>query len=326
MPKPPKALSLYLFDLRIRSGCRNISDYYERVKPQISETYYRALEGGDKTPTVEIVDGLADQLPNADRYMMFQYYLLDILPKEVFTKLISPVVADVPAGTPKAALDKKDELLASYRTSFSKGSNAFDLLEDAYVASDAMVDFLDENLELLPLVHMIYLRDGDVQEAELVAVCKKNGINRRTRTIVEEFERHKIVRTRTDRRNRYIVHRLNRTFRLPPSDKGRLLRAKWIAAETAKSLRGSQDRDRIRCDKTVSFANINQYDQVRLLRQVQDRLTDAVAELHAASVPTDAPGSSPFFVSIIISPRPEYTSADGSGDVGQEVAKTASKA
>jgi len=296
-------LGLYLKGLRIRSGTRSVSEYLKSVNlKNISETYYRALENGDKLPTVDTVQQLAAGL-SADRFVLFQHYLEDLLPEDVSKKLINPVSGQVPASSPKEALERKDEMLDAYRASLNK-QGAHDIVEDTYLADDAMVDFLDQHFELLPLVHFIYLKEGEISEDELRSTLEANNIDTDLESVMSEFKRHRIADICNGPDNRRFVRRFSRAFHLPPTSKGKALRVRWMKTETQRSL-SLERSDQIQPDKTFSFGMINQYDHAKL-RKVQERIMDAIAEMHAATVPTILEGSSPFFFSIIVSPRPEY--------------------
>jgi len=297
-------LGLHLAELRMGSGAKSVSEYLKGKDLTIEPAYYRAIENG-KTPSVDVVQELSEAL-RADPYVMFQRYLHDILPTDIFRKLIVPVVGESPTPSAKEALERKEDTLASYRITLQK-VGAGDLVEDVYLASDAMVDFLCEHFELLPLVHFIYSTDREVLDTELRHLCEVNGINEDLVEILASFEKHKIADFRLLRKGRRAVRRYSPVFRLPPTPKGRALRARWLEYEVQRSL-GDEPAPKLDAKHTFSFARIDCYEPDKLAK-VNDRITDAIAELHAASSSGERDASSPYFVSIIVSPRPEYSGA-----------------
>ena len=300
----------YLTTLRMKSGAASVSEYVSKRRLPISDTYYRALENGEKVPTVETVGSLADALRSdgADRNEIFQHYLQDVLPTDVFVTLVRRASTEAPTSSPKEAFDRlaqKENTIATYRTSLQKLQ---ELETYAYRADDAMVKFLEEHMNWLPLVHFIYMKDGDATEEDLRCICECNRIPDRLDTILEQFSSHRIAhvsKTGTAGRGHYLVRRFNREFRLPPTEAGRSFRARWIRTEIRAGL-DSDPVEKIQPDGTYTRALINCYSDRDSLPRIQERLLDLVAELNAVDVPAEDPTAVPFFVAIMISPRPDY--------------------
>lgn len=313
-------LGTYLFNIRLNSRARTISEYLQKLKQRvslpISETYYRALENGDKVPTVDTVDKLAMSLgDDSARYEMFQSYLEDILPSDVFEKLVSRVRHAPLPESPKEALDQKEETLAAYRASL-QNLLSIEQAATVYNADDEIVNFLDEHFELLPLVHFIYMKDGMIHEEELRNICNVNNIKQDLTTILKLLRDHKIAQV--DKVNgRYHVRRFNWMFKLPRTPKGRKLRSRWFQSEIKRGLEHEikqdpeqRSRGRIEFDKTFSHAMINCYRPGQLER-IQDRAFDFIAELNASDATVEDLNAWPFFVAVMVSPRPEYSEGGG---------------
>jgi transcriptional regulator with XRE-family HTH domain len=298
-------LGLYLRELRIQSGAQSVTEYIKSMGALgISETYYRALESGQKTPAIETLSTLSTAL-GADSFMMFQYYLQDVLPSEIYMKLVNPVAREAPSASPKEALEKKEELLATYRAAIQRSASS-DLLDDVYLADDEMVQFLDLHFDLLPLVHFIYMADRDITSAELQQACEANNIKRDLKSVIALLRENQIADVRSAGHGAFLIRRFSRMFRLPKTQKGKRLRARWMKYEVERSTRDER-ADQVKTDGTFSTGMIARYNLDRL-GKVQDRISDLLAELHAASSATDDESSFPFFVNVLISPRPEYGS------------------
>lgn len=298
-------LGSYLTTLRIQSGAPSVSAYISGLnstnKLNISESYYRAIESGDKLPAVETVADLADAL-GADRYVVFQHYLKDMLPPDIFEKLVEPVTAEVPFTSAKEVIERKDEIIASYRAALQR-SYPKDDAAGVYAVDDAIALFLDANFKLLPLIHFVYMTEGDITEEELYQVCKANRISYDINSILDAFRKYNIAKI-TMRNGSAIVRRFDRVFRLPRTATGRAVRARWILAETEKGL-ADERSNMVETNRTFSHAVIDCYRQSQLER-INDRILDLLAQLNAAGTIAEDKEACPFFVSVTLSPRPEY--------------------
>jgi transcriptional regulator with XRE-family HTH domain len=313
-------LGLYLRELRIQSGAQSISEYIKKIDDLgISETYYRALESGNKKPAIETLLALANAL-GADLFRAFQLYLQDVLPPEVFTKLINPVVRQAPSASPKEALEKKDELIAAYRAALQNAGNT-DLLDDAYLADDEIVQFLDDHFDLLPLVHFIYMADREISSEEMRRVCAANNITRDLSDVISLLHDNGIADVQPAGRTTFRIRRFCRVFRLPRTTKGKALRNRWMKYETERSMRDERS-DQLGVAQTFSSAMISRYRR-DCLGKVHERVNDLLAELHAASSPVDDDASFPFYAAVVISPRPEYGTSDGCAVISKKRARKA---
>jgi hypothetical protein len=301
----PKLLGTYLASRRSRSGAKSITDYLRDKSLSISETFYRALENGDKNPTVNTVEDLAQAL-DADRFELYQYYLQDLLPADVFDKLIRPVIGTLPKGTAKDALELQEEKLQAHRLSLQKQLTQ---ASHVYLATDDMVDYLTEHFRLLPIVHAIYMKADSISEGELLGICKANAVSEDLGQVLEKFDKLRIAQVekqKLDGRLRYVVRRFNKSFRLPPTDKGRQLRRLWAEYENRRALNDNWT-EQVQPEGTFLLARIDCFRNDQLPK-IQERVLDLVAELNAASEDAEKRETSSFFASIVLSPRPEYTS------------------
>jgi len=307
-----KSFATYLTDLRInKSGAKTVAEFLQRVDLPISETFYRALENGDKLPTVETLGKLATTFEKAfytEPATMFYHYLEDLLPTNIFRKLVRPVSGERPAGSLKEALDTKDAMLTTYRASFQKLSPN-DIAADLHKADDVVVDFLNSHFDLLPLIHYIYMKETEASEEELRSICEANNIKEDLSTILGHLRKHHIAyvsQAGAGKKKHFTVRRFSRDFRLPLTPKGQVLRARWIKHEIARALRDDRG-ERAQLDKTFSHAIVDCYQLTESqLGKVQDRTDDLIAQLNAARANAEDPGALAFFVSITVSPRPEY--------------------
>jgi len=299
----------YLVYLRERSGHNRIKEYFTglKISPQdgISESYYRSLENGEKLPSVDTVKKLVHIL-RADSNIIFQRYLKDILPDNVFKKLINPVSHENKGITLIDELEKKNKILTAHRRSLERRQMFF---ENVYNASDSMVDYLQRNFEVLPLVHFIYLKEGRADDEEIREICKKNGIPQaKVKGIIQAFDREKIAKVTWSKHggeSSYYVERFGKVFHLPLSEKGIAFRKQWIMTEVEYSLLQKKGT-KIDSGKTFSHAVIDCLPSDERLIEIQDRLFDLLAQLNASSVNLEDKDAKPYFISITLSPRQNY--------------------
>src|ERR1041384_3785255 len=88
--KKGKQLGKFLYSLRIQRGFASISDYLRVYDLPISDVYYRDLESGTKSISVETADRLCSAL-RADRRIFFFHLLNDLMPSDVVSTLIRPI-------------------------------------------------------------------------------------------------------------------------------------------------------------------------------------------------------------------------------------------
>lgn len=306
-----KKFGSYLYTLRIKSGATTVAEYLKNKDLKISEQYYRALENGARTPAVETINELAIAL-GAEPLLMFRYYLEDILPASVFRKLIQPVTTEPLIEPPLKTLEQNDETLNVHRASLRKLQAA---AVDVYQPDDTTVDLLRDHPEWLPFVHYIYMKEGDVSRDELQQLCKVNKIEEtdldHLLIFFRDYRVAEVIETGKGKYKKTIVKRFNRAFHLPPTDKGRALRGDWIKLEVDKAVAHELQKkkhERIRTNTTYSYATIDCYQESRI-EKIENRVTDLIAELNAAGDRAEDPDSHPFFVYIVLSPRPEYFAA-----------------
>jgi hypothetical protein len=286
-------LARFLYSERVRRGYPSISDYLRAYNVPISESYYRDLESGRKVIRIESADALREAL-NLDARRFYFHLLRDVVPEAVFSKIVQPI-PDTTFDAPADAIELLTERLEKSRLALTQV-----LMEDAYIVGGDIVAYLDANMQLLPLIHFVYLKDECTFD-EVQRVARKNGVRRGISSVLGDFRRYGIALVDKSRRT---VRRLNRVFRIPRTSGGNAFKDRFLLAEVQRSLQKSHSQVIGPDCSLVHSAILGLNPQG--CSAVQSRLADLLAELTAQSSDLETDGALPFFVSVVVSSREEY--------------------
>lgn len=291
----------YLYSLRIRRGYENISDFLQDHTLPISGNYYRDVEAGRKLPGFEKANELFEALPykdDDDRYEFFWHYLKEVLPEEVHDKVLTPRV-----DTSFRNVKNAQELL-EYDLRMHRDAAAIARFEQTHVSTDDQVSLLEKHYELMPLLHFIYMV-SNATEDDIDDVCSKNSITNNKEEI-DEFltgigvEISTNINKRTYRRSKHI-------FRIPRTERGIQFKGTFIKRELDTSFGKARTPEMFSEDETFEFSSIVALSE-RSREKLTGRLRDLISELSVSGEQLDEPTSTPFFVNVVVSGRPEYRS------------------
>jgi transcriptional regulator with XRE-family HTH domain len=288
-------LGLYLKAVRVGRGSSVIAEYLKERGVEISETYYRDLEGGRKTIRLETAKELARQL-DLEKRSFFTHLLKDILDEDVFEEVIKAnIVEEVRSLSDDLAKAKNDATLVQAAFSKQIGARRTEVSEEAVKA-------LNENFELLPVVHAVYMRD-EISFDDVSRVLAKNRVTRDVKDVAIFFSDNRFARVDWERKT---FSRFSTTFRIPRTELGQKFKSRFLLAEYQKSAEKNKDSSGDPAADTWSYSTIfiSSAEKMRLL--VQEDAARLVARLNADELQLGDEGAKPFFASVIISPRDDY--------------------
>lgn len=291
-------LSRFLYSFRVRRGYENISDFLDSVELPVSPNYYRDVEAGRKLPSVETASEIFKCLPfdeTEDNMEFFWHYLKDLLPENIHEHLLIPRV-----DTSFKNLKNAQELL-EYDLKMHREAAAIARFEHTYVSPDEEIVYLNERLDMLPLLHFLYMID-EASEDDIKQVCIKNGITR-SDNIIDEY----LTRISTHRMDdgRKIYVRKNPIFRVPRTPTGISFKDIFTKHEINRSLDLDRCPEMFSTDSTFDYSVIVALPEDRR-EKLTERLRDLISELSISEKQLENPTAVPFFVSVVVSGRPEY--------------------
>ncbi len=212
--KTPTNLGSYLRKLRLARGFDSVSDYLRRYPMPITDTYYRDLENGRKTVSIETSEQICTAL-EADMHSFYYYYLKDFLPESIVDTL-SP-----PAKTLSELANKQpDSWFYLYLP------NQFHILDDR------TNEFFSKRLDLFSALLFIACNSpAGVTDKQLAYFLTSSSIETPVEEVISIFDGLKLIAISNATPRRITSARV-----LLPKDLNKGLRNKWLLAETEKSL------------------------------------------------------------------------------------------
>lgn len=282
-------LSKYLLSIRLQSGIINIPDYISNYNIPLSESYYRDIESGRKKIGLDKVLDVFSTLPNVNFNKLALFCIQDTLPKKISEKILK-IESDIDV---EYANIEDFSRFTNHKSQITNNIylDALDAQNLFFTPSDDDVDFIFDNLNLLPLIHFCYLKNS-VSISEVNEICFKNKINHSENNVKELLCRF----LNTSDGN--IFFRKNKIFKLGNNEKSKQLKSIFNCLEVEKSL--STNGSLIRQFGIVSI----QYNQ---LMSIKESLLKLMAEVNMAEIDlTDDTDSKVYFLSIFFSERDEY--------------------
>ncbi|MFN3225416.1 MAG: helix-turn-helix domain-containing protein [Hyphomicrobiales bacterium] len=286
---------MYLRAVRIERGGISVSEYLKARRVDLSETYYRDLEAGRKKVRIETAKELAEKL-DLDAQSFFSHLLKDVLDEDVFEKVIKPTVVEE-METLTEELEKAKEDAELIQAAFAKilGTRRTEV-------SDETVTVLDDNIDLLPVIHAVYMRD-QISFSDVESVLNKNQITRAVDEVAKFFERNKLANIDWEKR---CFSRFTMSFQIPKTKVGQEFKGRFLLEEHKKSAAMNRDSSGDPGTEGWSYSTICISTAEKMRALVQQQATKLVARLDADELQLGDEGAKPFFASVIISPRDEY--------------------
>jgi hypothetical protein len=300
----------YLFSERVRRKGSNLAEFLRKYHLKISETYYRDLETGRKLPHLAKAARLCDDL-ELDRAEFFFHLLKDMLPHEVFEELIKPTSKTVfnEAGQ---EIQRLNSMLQTYRKAHLKATQ-----QDPHEVDETVVRFLDKHFHFLPLIHFIYMRQK-CSFSEIEELLIQNGDQMNLEEALDGLEKHHLASVN---RSGHIVQRFKRIFRIPPTETGIRFKDRFLSHEIAASLLMPRSQNVLSPEASFVFSGITCYNP-DTAENIKGRVADLSAAFDGDETDLEDPGAMPFFITLIISPRPAYSSRNRLAGVNANIKKT----
>ncbi len=212
--KTPTNLGSYLRKLRLARGFDSVSDYLRRYPMPITDTYYRDLENGRKTVSIETSEQICTAL-EADLHSFYYYYLKDFLPDSI-TNTLSP-----PSKTLSELADKQpDSWFYLY------------LPNQFHILNERTNDFFSERLDLFSaLIFIACNSPAGVTDKQLAYFLTSSSIETPVEEVISIFDGLKLIAI-----SKTTPRRITSSRVLLPKDLNKGLRNRWLLSETEKSL------------------------------------------------------------------------------------------
>lgn len=291
------SLGRFLYSERIRRQAENITRYVTERQLPISESYYRDIETGRKLLRVESALKLCEAL-DLDKKSFFFYLLKDILPQEVFSSLVK--ASDVDSfDTAGEELQRLTDNVEKFRVAYEKKVS-----EEPFEVDSRVVTYLNNNIDVLPLIHFIYMRHESSFE-EIQCVMDKNNLERDLEDVLAEFEKHKLaIIDKAQKR----VRRHARSFKIPRTKQGMAFKDQFFMEEIRRAVSKKRSQHMIAPNNSFIHSMIT----CIVADPSEERIRSAIVNLRATldSEESDLSSSEakPYFVSIVVSSREEYDS------------------
>lgn len=288
----------FLYSFRIRNGFENISNFLKSISLPMSDNYYRDVEAGRRSLSIEKAVELFRALPfneNDDDLEFFWHYFKDTLPEEIHNKLLVPRV-DTSFKNVKEARETLE-----YDLKIHRKAAALARFENSHIITDSIANDLNSNIDLLPLIHYIYMVN-EASENEVIDICDKNNIekefDRIDKFLINAGVAIEFLDGKKYKRNRPF-------FRVPRTEEGVKFKDNFLRLEVEKSLTKTRGPENFSENCTFDYSGI--FALTKESRdKLSDRLCDFVSELNVSNEQLDEKTAFPFFVSIIVSARSEY--------------------
>jgi hypothetical protein len=265
----------------------------------MSPNYYRDVEAGRRFLSIEKAVELYNVFPfdaDEDKLEFFWHYFKDTLPEEIHGKLLLPRV-----DNSFKTLKESREIL-EYDLKIHREAAAIARSENVQMASDSIVNMLELNIDFLPTIHYIYMKD-EVTGEQLSIICENNNIIFDP-VVIDKFLSNVGVEI-FENKNKKFYRRSKPVFRIPRTREGIKFKDKFTILEINKSFQKDRGCESFDDKDTFDYSGIYAIPKEARSR-LTDRLRDLISELSVANKQLDDPSSVPFFVSIILSARHEY--------------------
>ena len=291
-------LGRYLYSVRIKNGFENVSDYLRTYELPISDAYYRDVETGRKTLSLDKAQGLSEKLPIPveERHDILHYVIKDALPLDICNKILKPNVHET--------YNNLKDYVDTVQYDLSVYEGAYELvkykMEQTFLGTEEDIAYLEDNFKYLPILHYIYLvEEASFQSIKNVATkCKLNVSDESIREFIGKIcDIGATGEPDTYRRKRKI-------FRIPKSDSGDNFKKRFLHEEVSLS----SDRNRgepFFPEGTFEMSGIYAINP-DTMKKLRKKLINFIAELDISETDLAEEDAMPFFISIITSDRNEY--------------------
>lgn len=212
-------LGTYLRTLRLARGFDSVSDYLRRYPVPITDTYYRDLENGRKTVSIETSEQICTAL-EADSHSFYYYYLKDFLPENILKTLSPPT---------KALSELSDKQPDSWFYLY--------LPNQFHVLDDNTNQFFTERLDLFSALLFIACNSpAGITDKQLAYFLTSSSIETPVTEVIRLFQDLKLISI-----SKTSPHRITSERVLLPKNLNKGLRNRWLLKETEKSLSKVQD-------------------------------------------------------------------------------------
>lgn len=294
-----KYLGTYLRDVRLGRKKDNIQEYLNEYNVHaITESYYRAIESGKKYIKMDTALELCREL-DVDENSFFYCLLKDALEPSVFNTLIKPRIID---NNAERRFDQLDKKLTMYENAFRKN-----FVREQFYGTDRMVEFLYENIEFLPIIHFVYMRE-QVSFKDIEIIIAKNDMKYTIDEVISIIKEYDLAEVDEVLQT---ITKYGQDFSTPRSTAGDELKNEFLRIETEKTIQlkaHHQNQITISDSDSYVFCGIKCINFNSNHREFEKYITDLLACFHSAVEPLEDEDSVPFFFSVIVSPRQEYDS------------------
>ncbi len=289
-------LGQYLYSERIRRGYNLISEYLKNyTNIPISEPYYRDIENGRKIIKVDKAETLCRALKLNKKEFYF-HLLSDVLPSDVVKELLKPVTGTT-FKVASEEFNKLDQKITVLRKAYEKR-----LVGEPYIVDEEIVKYLDENFEILPLIHFIYMRETCTFE-ELNEIVRKNDIRKPFVQLIDEFEKYNIAIVNHSKKT---ITRYSKIFKIPKTNLGVVLKDRFLKTEINETIQATSREQLIGPKNTFVYSGVVCIKSGESLKRTSNKLIELLAEIEVESSGLDAREAVPYFVSFIFSSREKY--------------------
>jgi hypothetical protein len=289
-------LGQFLYSERIRRGYESISEYLKNyTNIPISEPYYRDIESGRKKIKADKAETLCKAL-KLNKKEFYYHLLCNVLPSDILKDLLKPI-ASTTFKVASEEFNKLDQKIVVLRKAYEKR-----LVEEPYIVDKEIVKYLDENFEVLPLIHFIYMRKICTFE-ELMEIMRKNNIKKPFTQIIHEFKKYNIAMINHEEKT---IARYRKIFKIPKNDMGIRLKDRFLKTEIDEAIQAPDREQIIGPQNTFVYSGIVCIKNGDSLRRTSDKLTELLAELEVEHSSLDESEAVPYFVSFIFSSREKY--------------------
>ena len=226
----------------------------------------------------------------------FYHFLKDLLPSEVFSALIKPNSKAI-FDTVSQEIEKLSSDINMLRKAYAKT-----IIEDPFQVDDSIVDYLSDNFEILPIIHFIYMRKSCSFDS-IAEIIKRNGISKSFDAILSDLKSLNLAIIDEDRN---LIMRQKKIFRIPRTIKGIEFKDTFLRHEVQKSTEIVDRGDIVDPDKSFIHSSITCLNVQKDGENISARVSDLLASISSGEEDLESRLSTPFFISVIISPRDIY--------------------
>jgi len=302
----------YLYATRIRRDYESISDYLKNYADiPISESYYRDIESGRKLIRLDTAEMLCQALKLEKTEFFFQL-LRDLLPTDVADSLLKPI-PNTAFQSPSEEFERQEQDITLLRKAYEKR-----LVQEPYIVDAKVVNFLDANFNLLPLIHFIYLREQCTFK-ELKEVIEKSGITQSFEQVINDFEEYHIASVGRDTET---ITRYSKSFRIPRNNTaGVKFKDRFLKSEIEKTLGNANREQKIGPNGDLVYSTISSFKSQDGLEKISTKLSELIAQIEVEESPER--DATPYFLTVVFSSREEYSSGADTAKAKKRLLKNA---